>query len=239
VKRCLYKILKNARVTNEELYTLLTEIEATLNSRPLTYVPTEDLDEPSTPSHLINGRRINSLPDAVKPGEESRIEEITHNKVARRVSYLRTLKEHFWLRWKNEYLLELHNAHRQKTKRQKGNCIKVGDVAVIHEENVHRVKWRLGRIAKLIEGKDGAIRGAVVRKLADKGGKCRKIRRLIQKLYPVELSEGDEEIVTVGDNTVNASEIDDQKTELRRRPIREAARKAQAKRQELIESGSL
>ena len=53
------------------------------------------------------------------------------------------------------------------------------------------------------------------------------------------MSEGDEEIVTVGDNTESASEKDDQKMELRRRPIREAARKAQAKRQELIESGSL
>jgi hypothetical protein len=79
------------------------------------------------------------LPDAVKPGEESRVEEITNNEVARRVSYLRTLKEHFWLRWKNEYLLELRNDHRHKTKRQKGNCIEVGDVVVIHEENVRRV----------------------------------------------------------------------------------------------------
>ena len=158
------------------------------------------------------------------PLSQERNREIANNKVARRVSYLRTLKEHFWLRWKNEYLLELRNAHRQKTKRQKGNCIKVGDVAVIHEENVRRVKWKLGRIEKLIEGKDGAIRGAVVRKLTDKGGKCTEIRRPIQKLYPVELSEGDEEIVKVGDNTENASEKDDQKTELRRRPIREAAR---------------
>ncbi|CAB4040125.1 Hypothetical predicted protein, partial [Paramuricea clavata] len=143
-----------------------------------------------------------------------------------------TLKEHFWLRWKNEYLLELRNARRQKTKRQKGNCIKFGDVVVIHEEN-NRETDRRNR-------KDGAIRGAVVRKLTDKGRKCTEIRRRpIQKLYPVELSEGDEEIVTVGDNTENASEKDDQKTELRRRPIREAARKAQARRQELIESGSL
>jgi hypothetical protein len=53
------------------------------------------------------------------------------------------------------------------------------------------------------------------------------------------LSEGDEEIVTVGDNTENASEKDDLKTELRWRLIREAARKAQAMRQELIESRSL
>ncbi len=72
VKRCLYKILKNARVTSKELYMVLTEIESTLNSRPLTFVSTEDLDEPITPSHLINGRRISSLPDADKPGEEGR-----------------------------------------------------------------------------------------------------------------------------------------------------------------------
>ena len=30
-------------------------------------------------------------------------------------------------------------------KRQKGNCIKVGDVVVIHEENVRRVKCKLGK----------------------------------------------------------------------------------------------
>jgi hypothetical protein len=60
-KRCLYKILKNARVTNEELYTVLTEIEATLNSRPLTYVSTEDLDEPITPSHYFDKWKKNKL----------------------------------------------------------------------------------------------------------------------------------------------------------------------------------
>ena len=170
VKRCLYKILKNARVTSEELYTVLTEIESTLNSRPLTFVSTEDLDEPITPSHLINGRRISSLPDADKPGEEGRVEEMHKTKAAKRVCYLRTLKEHLWLRWKEEYLLELRNSHRQTTKRQKESCIRVGDIVVIHDEKVRRVQWKLGRVEKLIEGKDGAIRGAVARKLTDKTG---------------------------------------------------------------------
>ena len=51
VKRCLKKILKNAKVTREELQTVLVEIEATLNSRPLTF------EEPLTPYHFLGGRR--------------------------------------------------------------------------------------------------------------------------------------------------------------------------------------
>ena len=62
VKRCLKKILGQSCVTYEELLTVLTEIECVLNSRPLTYVSTEDLEEPLTPSHLICGRRILSVP---------------------------------------------------------------------------------------------------------------------------------------------------------------------------------
>ena len=40
------------------------EIESTLNSRPLTYVSSDELDEPITHSHLVVGRRVNSIPIA-------------------------------------------------------------------------------------------------------------------------------------------------------------------------------
>ena len=52
-KRCLGKVLGNARLNADELLTVLMELEATLNSRPLTYDYDELGAEMLTPSHLI------------------------------------------------------------------------------------------------------------------------------------------------------------------------------------------
>ena len=57
VKRCLNKVLRNARLSYEELLTLLIQVEGVLNSRPLTYVY-PDQGEPLTRSHLVLGKRI-------------------------------------------------------------------------------------------------------------------------------------------------------------------------------------
>ena len=58
VKRCLKKTLRNAKVTSAELYTLVVEIEGTLNNRPLTYLSADEFDKALTPNHLICGRRL-------------------------------------------------------------------------------------------------------------------------------------------------------------------------------------
>ena len=56
VKRCLRKVLTHAKLTFDELYIVLLEIEGTLISRPLTYLY-DTLEEALTPSHLIVGYR--------------------------------------------------------------------------------------------------------------------------------------------------------------------------------------
>ena len=70
VRRCLKKILKNAKLTYDELSTAVMEVECVLNSRPLTYVSSDDTEEPLTPSHWLTGRRVLSIPDEVATAEE-------------------------------------------------------------------------------------------------------------------------------------------------------------------------
>ena len=62
-KTALKKTLGRAHMSLIVLETLVVEIEAVLNDRPLTYTPSE-LEEmdPLTPAHLLYGRRITSLP---------------------------------------------------------------------------------------------------------------------------------------------------------------------------------
>jgi len=60
VKRSLCKIVK---FSYDELNMALVEVEAIVNSHPLTYVSSDDLGEPLTPLHLLVGRRLLSLPD--------------------------------------------------------------------------------------------------------------------------------------------------------------------------------
>ena len=62
MKRCLKKILRYARLSYEKLLTYLIRVEEVLNSRPLTYVYPEQ-DEQLTPSHLVLGWRILTVPD--------------------------------------------------------------------------------------------------------------------------------------------------------------------------------
>ena len=65
MKRCLKKTIGGAKLTYEKLMTVTVEVEMILNSRPLSFVSSEDVDEPLTPSHLLHGRRLLNLPDSV------------------------------------------------------------------------------------------------------------------------------------------------------------------------------
>ena len=63
--------------------------------------------------------------------------------------------------------------------------ISVEDVVLIEEDKVPKFCWKMGLVEVLINGKDGAARGAVVRVSKTR----REISRPVNKLYPIESIE--------------------------------------------------
>ena len=107
------------------MYTILTDIEAALNQRPLTYLGSDPKNlQAITPSHLAIGRALQTIPFSFNDPKVT---------VSSRYKYLQMLLKHFWKRWSNEYLPTLAKRHKWHSA---CDTLKVGDVCLISEEDV-------------------------------------------------------------------------------------------------------
>ena len=178
-KTSLKKILGRRYVCMETLQTIVTEIEAVINDRPLTHVSSsiDDL-EPLTPSHLLYGRKMTSLPHHTHlPDDEMTQIQSDQTTLTNRAKQQSDIIEQFWRRWKSEYLTALREFHTTTGSNEKR--IRVGDVVQIYDEGP-RIRWKLAVVLELMTGNDGSVRAA---KIKTKRGIT---NRPIVKLYPLE-----------------------------------------------------
>ena len=174
VKEPLRKVLGKALLGFSELNTLLIKVEAVINSRPLTAVSDDHRDlSPITPAHLSIGRALESLPSPTKEDHES-----STKGTITRYWYLQRLLNHYWKRWEKEYLHNLTTRVKWKTTEPP---VQVGDIVLVSEDNVSRLKWPLGRVEKVHPGRDGLVRTATVR--TEKN----IIHRPVQRLHKLEV----------------------------------------------------
>ena len=152
-KTTLKKVLGRSHVSYEELQTVIIEIQATLNDRPLTFTrknPTNP--DPLTPALLLHGRWVTTLPYHASPPDV----DVVANGIKRDYSTLikrahqQKMIDHIRDRWKLEYLTALREYH--STTVQNTQTIKQGDVVQIHDERP-RTTWKLAIIKQLIIGK--------------------------------------------------------------------------------------
>ena len=129
VKSCLKKTLGRSKLSFDELTTVLVEVEAVLNSRPLTYLYSDDVEEPLTPSHLVIGPRLLTLP--VGPLQIDDWDLGDHLTATKRSCYLAARIQHFRRRWQREYLVELREFHRPKGKNVTLPPVRINDVVSI------------------------------------------------------------------------------------------------------------
>ena len=100
VKTHVRKILGEALLKFEEMYTILTQIEAVLNLRPLTPLSSDPSDLGAlTPGHSLIGEPLNAIPQV--SFIDTPLNRLT------RLQYLTRLVREFWSRWSKEYLSNL------------------------------------------------------------------------------------------------------------------------------------
>ncbi|KMQ88133.1 hypothetical protein RF55_12431 [Lasius niger] len=99
-KHHLRRVIGNATLTFEEMTTLLTQIEACLNSRPLSPLTDDPEDLTAlTPGHLLIGTALTAVPEPF-------LQDVSANRLSR-WQLLQQMQDQFWSCWKLEYLQSL------------------------------------------------------------------------------------------------------------------------------------
>ena len=225
VKLCLRKTLYRKRVNIDELKTVIVEIQARINNRPLTYI-TDSLESPEalTPSHLLYGRRIQPFPPLVMENTSDPL-YIDHKQLNKIFSKLSQVIAKFEQVWKCEYLLSLRERYYGSASPSNLNNISVGDVVLVESESP-RGDWPLGRIVSLRQDAEGIVRSAEV--------KCKNLTsiRTLEKLIPLEINAP----LEVTPN-VQLEESEPPPNSVSGRPVRASGVKAALHRQALINEG--
>ncbi|XP_029164932.1 uncharacterized protein LOC114945229 [Nylanderia fulva] len=149
----LRRVIGETTLTYEELSTLLTQIEACLNSRPLQAL-SDDPDDTSalTPGHFLIGAPLLAVPEPSLTGQPA--------STLSRWRHVQLMRDHFWQRWSAEYVHGLN----PRTKWVKAEAAPhVGDLCLIRSELTPPTRWPLARITILHPGDDGIVRVVSVR----------------------------------------------------------------------------
>jgi hypothetical protein len=167
-KDLLVRVLGQASVNYEELLTIICDVEAVINCRPLTYISNDSEDLlPLTPSMFLQD---------IKESGTADLDFVDKGKLLVRQRFCQELREQFRSRFRKEYLGQLVQKHGQK------DCgINVGDIVLIGSENLKRIHWPVARVQELCTGRDGRTR---VVKVKTKNG---ILIRPVRKLYPLEV----------------------------------------------------
>lgn len=139
--------------TYEQFNTIIIQVEAILNSRPITPF-TGDISDFSflTPGHFLINQPLTAIPEP----------DLAINNA----SYLgfwkkcTKVKQDFWRVWHKSYLSQLLS--RPKWYNVKPN-IKEGVLVLLVGENVSPLQWPVARVIRVFTGSDGYVRSVEIK----------------------------------------------------------------------------
>ena len=155
-KRALRKSIGRSLLSMDRLTTLVSEIKAIMNTRPLTYVH-DDVNSAFvlTPAHFMTGKLQTGL--AVDSQQE---DPDVFSECSQRQEVLRVWKgqqailNSAWKMWREDYLQSLREASRLRHYQSFRSCprtLEVGEVVTVHDSSRPRAVWRFGIIQECRE----------------------------------------------------------------------------------------
>lgn len=168
-KHHLVRIIGDSVFTYEQFSTVLAEVEAVMNSRPLCKL-NGDLSDLNalTPGHFLIGTPLTAIPDRD-------ISSIPENRLSSWTKCVQ-IKQHFWKRYMTEYL---HSLQKKSKWTKKERNLAVGDLVLIIDNTSSPSYWPIGRVIRVFPGSENMVRAALVQT------KLGEFTRPIAKLCPL------------------------------------------------------
>ena len=152
VRRIMMAVISGQGVTDDSLHTILLEVEAMVNSRPLCISLEPGSDVPLTPNHLLR----------VEPSVGLAPIRTTSNDCYARQRYrlVQRVADQFWARWVDEYAKTI--MLRKKWHEPKRNLCE-GDIVLVLDSNAPRGHWPIGKVIKTYPDKQDVVRSVTVK----------------------------------------------------------------------------
>lgn len=168
-KHHLVRIIGDSILTYEQFSTVLAEVEAVMNSRPLCKLNGDPSDLTAlTPGHFLIGTPLTAIPDRD-------ISSIPENRLSSWTKCVQ-IKQHFWKRYMTEYL---HSLQTKSKWTKKERNLTVGDLVLIIDNTSSPLHWPIAKVIQVFPGSDNLVRAALVQT------KLGQFTRPIAKLCPL------------------------------------------------------
>ncbi|KAL0893119.1 hypothetical protein ABMA27_014752 [Loxostege sticticalis] len=165
----LKRVVQKSLLTYEEMNTVLCQIEAILNSRPLMPLSNDKTDFAClTPGHFLIGSALNTYP-------EQDVQDLRNKLQFWKVCI--QIRNSFWKVWNKQYLNILQTRNKWTNVHPNLN---VDSLVILKEDNTAPMFWPMARITNVFPGSDNKVR--VVEVQTANG---HKHRRSITKVCPL------------------------------------------------------
>ena len=149
-------LLDVSNLTHEVLATLMTEVAAIVNSRPLVPVSYDQ----EFPEILCPATILTHKTDMEQQQIQLDVKDLYRSQWKR----VQHLADTFWLKWKREFLQTLQP--RKKWFNEKNN-LQIGDVVLMRDNEVGRTSWPIAKVVRVFPSNDGYVRKVEVKVIRD------------------------------------------------------------------------